>query len=62
MQSAEDFRCDDLPVGDSRREHCRIAQRATIATVEGNMCGACVYRKLRFESIGGAIRQGTDAI
>jgi len=28
MQSAEDVRCDDLPVGGSRPEHCRIARRA----------------------------------
>ena len=28
MQSVEDVRCDDLPVGGSRPEHCRIARRA----------------------------------
>jgi hypothetical protein len=28
MQSAEDVRCDNLPVGGSRPEHCRIARRA----------------------------------
>src|SRR5215469_9005069 len=28
MQSVEDVRCDDLPVGGSRPKHCRIARRA----------------------------------